>query len=211
VINGIYDDLDVLGEPIIVMNTYDFDEFLNQIYLPKNVLVNANLSGDGLMSAISELHADGYEVSCRNEQSLKTIGDIMIQFTQVFFLASGVLAFFVTLLLFNFISASIANKKKEIGILRAIGARGVDVMKIFVFEGIMLAIIIIAFSVPLVAIGSRLVNAYMLSVLPVVLVSFSFKQVISIGALTLFIILLSSFLPVWSISKKKPIDAIKDK
>ncbi|MEG2002873.1 MAG: FtsX-like permease family protein, partial [Clostridia bacterium] len=140
-----------------------------------------------------------------------TIGDIMIQFTQVFFLASGVLAFFVTLLLFNFISASIANKKKEIGILRAIGARGVDVMKIFVFEGIMLAIIIIAFSVPLVAIGSRLVNAYMLSVLPVVLVSFSFKQVISIGALTLFIILLSSFLPVWSISKKKPIDAIKDK
>ncbi len=55
-----------------------------------------------------------------------------------------ILAVFAALLLFNFISASINAKKKDIGILRAVGARGTDVFKIFLVES--LAITLVSFS-----------------------------------------------------------------
>lgn len=51
---------------------------------------------------------------------------------------------FVALLLLNFITISIGRKKKEIGILRAIGARGVDIFKIFFCEsGVIVGICLI--------------------------------------------------------------------
>ena len=43
------------------------------------------------------------------------------------------LAVFAALLLYNFISASINAKKQDIGILRAVGARGIDV---FLFDAL---------------------------------------------------------------------------
>ena len=60
---------------------------------------------------------------------------------KVFLWIEIVLAVFSTLLLSNFISLSISNKKKEIGILRAVGARGSDVFKIFIAESLTISII----------------------------------------------------------------------
>ena len=61
--------------------------------------------------------------------------------------AAGVLAVFAALLLFSFISASINAKKKEIGILRAVGARGIDVFKIFIVEGIAVTLLCLVFGI----------------------------------------------------------------
>jgi ABC-type lipoprotein release transport system permease subunit len=44
-------------------------------------------------------------------------------------------------MLLNFISVSIANKKKDIGILRAIGARKIDVFKIFFSEALFIGVV----------------------------------------------------------------------
>ena len=50
-------------------------------------------------------------------------------------------AVFAALLLMNFISTSISYKKREIGILRALGARGSDVFGIFFNESSVISII----------------------------------------------------------------------
>ena len=207
---GLIDDIDVLGNPVVYMNENDYNVMLDKVFLPKDVLTTANVSGETLNRYVTTLHANSYEVSARNEESLKLIGDIMSQFVQLFYVASGVLAIFVTLLLYNFISVSIVHKKKEIGILRAIGARGWDVVKIFMLEGLLLGVIIIVLSIPFVAIASTIINGYMLAVLPVLLVSFSMKQALYMAILTVIIILISSFFPVRAIAKKKPVDAIKN-
>ncbi|MBQ7348857.1 MAG: ATP-binding cassette domain-containing protein, partial [Clostridia bacterium] len=55
-----------------------------------------------------------------------------------FLIAGGVFGLFASLMLFNFISVSIENKKNEIGILRAVGARGVDVFKIYIIEALII-------------------------------------------------------------------------
>lgn len=63
------------------------------------------------------------------------------EWKKVFLWIGIVLAVFSTLLLSNFISLSISNKKKKIGILRAVGARGSDVFKIFIAESLTIVII----------------------------------------------------------------------
>ena len=49
-------------------------------------------------------------------------------------------------MLSNFISVSISNKKREIGILRAVGARSLDVFKIFFSESFVIGLICVLFS-----------------------------------------------------------------
>ncbi|MDE5566573.1 MAG: ABC transporter ATP-binding protein/permease, partial [Anaeroplasmataceae bacterium] len=65
----------------------------------------------------------------------------------VFLISGLVLALFAFLLMFNFISVSITAKKKEIGILRAIGARALDVYKIFMSESLIIAFICMVVSI----------------------------------------------------------------
>ena len=51
------------------------------------------------------------------------------------------LAVFSTLMIGNYIGASITDKKRDIGILRALGAKANDVYAIFVNESIIIALI----------------------------------------------------------------------
>ena len=61
-----------------------------------------------------------------------SIIDEMIEILSVVFLVGGIfLCVFALLLLSNFISISISNKTKEIGILRAIGASKKDISRVF--------------------------------------------------------------------------------
>ena len=59
----------------------------------------------------------------------------------LFLIAGCVLGAFALLLLGNFISASIAAQKREIGVLRALGARTADVFAIFLVEGVFVALV----------------------------------------------------------------------
>ena len=64
---------------------------------------------------------------------------VAVSYTHLY--ASIALFIFAAVLMMNFIIVSISYRKKDIGILRAIGARSTDVLKIFIWEGVMLAVI----------------------------------------------------------------------
>ena len=65
---------------------------------------------------------------------------------------------FAILLMFAFISASISAKKKDIGILRAIGARSADVFMIFWAEALMVALTCLILSIAVTAIICPVLN-----------------------------------------------------
>ncbi len=138
--------------------------------------------------------------------------NLVVAALKVVFLVTGILlAVFASLLLFNFISVSIANKKKEIGILRAVGARGADVFKIFFSESGIIVGICTVVSVVGTALLVALLNFILrvqagLDVAIFVFGPLSILVMVGVAALIAFI---STFLPVYFAARKKPVESIR--
>lgn len=138
--------------------------------------------------------------------------DAMVEVLSLMFLIIGiVLAVFACLLLFNFISVSISNKRKEIGILRAVGARGVDVFKIFFAE----SGIIVGICTVLALIGTAVMCAVLNGIiirdlgLAVSLFVFGAGPIAVLVASAVVVAFASTFLPVYLAARKKPVDSIR--
>jgi len=125
--------------------------------------------------------------------------------------ASFIFAIFAALLFYNFMSTSINHKKKDIGILRAIGATKRDVYKIFFSEAAIIAMIIFIFSLVVDVIAVNAANNFISKIyfMHVALLNFGIRQILLLLLLGLFIAGLASGIPVYKFSKQKPIDVIK--
>ncbi len=130
---------------------------------------------------------------------------------KVFMWIGIVFAVFAGLLLMNYISTSISYKKKEIGILRAVGARASDVFGIFFSESFIIAFIDYVLSViATIAITSQINSSLNTEYnLGVTLLSFGARQFAVMFALCIGVAFVASAIPVFMIARKKPIDAIR--
>lgn len=130
------------------------------------------------------------------------------------FLYVGIgLAVFSMLLMSNYIAVSISHKKREIGILRAVGAKSSDVFSIFFSESIIIALInfvlaLIATIGTCAGLNSMLRNEYNFQI---TLLNFGIRQIALMLAASIAVAILASFLPVYRLSRKKPIDTIQDR
>ena len=121
-------------------------------------------------------------------------------------------AVFSALLLMNFISVSISYKRHEIGILRAVGARSSDVFKIFFSESFIIALINYLLAVAAtVAIIFSINRSFRGQGLNVTLLNFGPRQLVLMFAISLAVAAVASFLPVWNIARRRPIDAIRNR
>ncbi len=187
--------------------------------MPKDAFIARVLVGntsdavDYLVDATYERAED--DSSCKIQNSLMDQLDYLIELADTlelgFLVAGLVLALFAFLLMFNFISVSISAKKKEIGILRAIGARTLDVFKIFLSEALIIAVICFAIS--------TLGTFGLCAVLNTMLVGETFIKVslFVFGPLSALLILgiaivtaaVSTVIPVALYSRKPPIASIR--
>ncbi|OQC11457.1 MAG: Macrolide export ATP-binding/permease protein MacB [Tenericutes bacterium ADurb.Bin087] len=156
---------------------------------------------------------EGLYYRTNNEVSsmINFIGEFIEIISRLFVVAGVIFAIFAALLLLNFITLSVAFKKQEIGILRAIGARGIDVSSIFMNEAGIIASINLIVALIVAIIGARVINHYVgksinfyLSFINVGLRQFALLILIAFG-----VAFISSFIPVFRLSRKKPIDAIR--
>lgn len=142
---------------------------------------------------------------------VKTIKNMTNFVTKVFFYASIAFFFFAAVLMMNFIVSSIHYRKKEIGILRSIGARSIDVVKIFVWETLILAVISYCITIAALYILSMLVNGFAHATIgwmisPIII---TLRQPFLLIAIVLMIAAIACFVPILRIAKQRPIDAIK--
>lgn len=170
---------------------------------------------------ISKLVKFGYDNAFDDKFSFEMKNGVMATLSQVnslieslakVFLYVGIgFAVFASLMLMNFISTSIAYKSKEIGILRAIGARSSDVFGIFFNESVIIALINFVFAA--IATGSvvMIINRSLRTKynLLITLLSFGLRQIGLMLIISLAVAFISSFLPVMRIARKKPVDAMK--
>lgn len=153
---------------------------------------------------------------CLNNESkiaINVLNDTMNSLRDICFYVSIGLMFFSMIFLFNFISASINNKKHEIGILRAIGSRSVDVVKIFFSESIIIALINFLLSSILLSVCSTIANFVMVRYtgLSVSLFSPGIRQFGIMLLVSVFVAYISCAIPIHAIAKKKPINVIKER
>ena len=125
--------------------------------------------------------------------------------------AAGVLAVFAALLLFSFISASINAKKKDIGILRAVGARSIDVFKIFIVEGAVVTFLCLLLGIAGSIAACAVTNGILIAenILTYNFFLFDWKNaliLLGIAAGTAFV---ATGIPVAVFSKKKPVETIR--
>lgn len=144
--------------------------------------------------------------------SITQVNSLIETLSKVFLYIGIGFAVFASLLLLNFITISISYKKREIGVLRAIGARGMDVFRIFFNEAFIIAFI--NFVLALIACVSvcSILNGVLRNDYGVLItiLNVGIRQVVLMFAVSLLVAFISSFFPVKSIARKKPIDAIRN-
>ncbi len=141
--------------------------------------------------------------------SLKMVDDMVKSLSQIFLYVGLVLAVFAALLLSNFISVSISSKKREIGILRAVGARSNDVFKIFLSESFVIGVICVVLSATASVLLCNVLNQKFASNLGAsifVFGPFSYAILIGIAFVT---VMVATFFPVYNAAKKKPVESIR--
>jgi lipoprotein-releasing system permease protein len=130
-----------------------------------------------------------------------------------------ILSLIIMVAAFNIISSLIMvvmEKTREIGILKSMGASAKSIMKIFVFEGMLVGVIgtilgnIIGYSLGFMQLHFGLVSlpsdVYLIDSLPIVLEWLDFFM---ISAVAVFLSLAASFYPAYKASKLVPVDAIR--
>ena len=130
----------------------------------------------------------------------------------VFLVIGIILGSLAALMLLNFISASIAAKTKEIGILRAVGARGADVFRIFFSEAFIFAVICFALSSIGASLLCNVINNVILetTIIPTAaLLNFNILNVGITLLISLFVSAIATFFPVYNAARKSPVESIR--
>ena len=112
-----------------------------------------------------------------------------------------------------FTISSIKSNKKNIGILRALGAKVTDIYKIFYLENFLTGIFAFIFSSIITYISCNVANNLIsknlfLNVKPII---FRFELIYEMFIIVIIIITVSFIVPVFKIAKTKPIDTILNK
>ena len=118
-----------------------------------------------------------------------------------------VLGLFAGLLFYNYIRYIIDDKRKQIGVLRSLGASKADVATIFLIESLIISIIIVI----LACIGSLILtvilNNVFINVFGMILTLLNFG--IFPIKLCLVVTIIATILPIWQMTKKTPIETLR--
>ena len=162
-----------------------------------------------------KLNIGDYRISLNDTflSIVETTSTIVMVLTHVFIWIGVAFAIFAALLFYNFISISINNKKREIGILRAVGAKKIDVFKIFFSEAFIIGMINFLISSFLTFVLSFIFNSDIGRQLNLAfdILSPNIWVFLMLFGIAIGVSFISSLLPVSIIANKKPIDAIHNK
>jgi ABC-type antimicrobial peptide transport system permease subunit len=142
-------------------------------------------------------------------ESLRTVDEMVQMLSQIFLYVGLALALFAILLFSNFISVSISQKKREIGILRAVGARSIDVFKIFFSESFVIALIAVTLSVTGSAVLCSVLNTELGAQLGASIFVFGVPSIAIMLGIAFATAVLATFLPVYHAARKKPVEFIR--
>ena len=168
--------------------------------------------------ALLGLHREGFgPTDCKYVfantivNDVEDITDMIDEMSVVFLWVGCALAAFAALLLFNFISVSISYKRREIGILRAVGARGADVFRIFFSESGIICLVCFALSCAGSFAFARVLSRAVTDGFAIGfdLFIFSLPQAAAILVIAAAVAVAGTWLPVFLAARRSPVSSIR--
>ena len=200
----------MMNTPLMeALNVYSGQGDYNKLLFSKraidkgsDVIVDGFLQKQGL--TLNWYNNSVLEIILTNQTMIRQVADL-------FLYAALALSVFSIFMLYNYISASIASKKQSVGVLRALGAGGKDILLTFLTESIIVAVINGVLANIFAVLGCAFVNAYIVEIMHISVhfALFGARQILIIAGVSLLTAILSSTAPIWKISKKKPIELIR--
>ncbi len=236
---GLTGELTVAG--YFTCNTYDIAELVSDAFIKKHskyseynysfIDTNYTFADDAFydfaitktdnskeqiafMLSLDEQNDSALTIKNSIYEGLSVFTNMITELKTVFLIIGCVVGVFAALMLINFISTSISYKRKEIGILRAVGARGTDVFKIFFAEAFIIAMICFVLASVSAGVVCSILNN---TVSQMSLLGIGLARLLDFGAInvaTVFVIAIgvsaiATFFPVNSASRKSPVDSIR--
>ena len=154
---------------------------------------------------------DTFKIKMTNQvyESVDFMAEMVSTLKKVFLIVAAVLGVFSALMLFNFISVSISAKSKEIGILRAVGARGTDVFKIFFAEGGFISCICFLLSAVAAFFVCNALNNSISEAISIKMLEYGWIEIGLIFAVAAVVSIIATIIPVVHAAKKPPVESIR--
>lgn len=150
-----------------------------------------------------------YDMTSSRYYTVNYIVELIGMLKTIFFWVGVGFGVFSALMLLNFITVSVASKKKDIGILRAIGARKSDVFKIFFVESLFIAAICSLISIIGAFVAQFFMDRSFVEQIGISILQFSPITVGLIIAIAVTIAFIATIFPVISASRKPPVESIR--
>lgn len=202
---------------IIISNNF-FDKLTNDFYIYNysRILVSMGINKNDNKVFIRDMIRDGdnpkFLINNGVITTLSYIDSILVKIAKyslyigLFFVISAVL------LIFIFVSLMIKDNKKDIGILKALGASNQNIMRTYLIDSIIIALISSVIASILGIILNIVVKNTVSGVFSsIFLVNFGLLQILIILFIALTVSVISSIYPIYKITLRSPIEIISDK
>lgn len=203
------------GEDMYMFNTNKFTSAIEASVFPVNrLIVSLNEYSEGELNTLGRFLDDNNMAYVSSNSDL--IDDFYYRFSVfggTFLTLSIFLALFAAVLIYNFISQGIVARKREIGVLRAMGAGVKDIVTTFLYEGLYIILSTFVVTTLLLFIIVQIVNAVVMASLEfsLVVLTINVWAVVGILLIDFVIVTISTLIPTIRYAKKQPIDIIQDK
>lgn len=192
-------------------NTIYFDKDLFEVvkdYSLKATGAFINLNGRNTLDVIKDIYNNGYIVYESFANDYEEIKEVLVLLGNILKGINNVVFILAIILLFSFIHSSVKNNIRQIGILRAIGANVIDIIKIYVIEALIIGCVSLLFSLLIYGLGGYFINM-IIGETYLSIFTFGFSTVIKMITSTLIVVGLSLIIPIIKITRMHPVDAIR--
>lgn len=159
----------------------------------------------------TNIFSDGFSITIDSTYIVESFLSLMQSFLILTSVLCAALTVILLLMVVNLISFSITARKKEIGILSALGTSTKDITRIFVFETLVISVICFVLTLILAVVFALTFNVVFCGMYEFTLPLFKVDifTILTLVVASFGLLLLAALIPILKISKLKPIDAIR--
>ncbi len=210
----------VSSDSNLLMSTRDFQKLTGQsnislIYLRVENVNDAESIASTIQNAINENHGrKDFATATTMTSILETVQSITGLLQVVLVGIASIALVVASIGIMNTMLTSVMERTREIGIMKAIGATNLDIMSIFIFEGMLLSSVGGIIGIILGVFGSQgltlILNNVMtmgpsMNLTPIITIS----SVVLAVTVSLIVGVLSSLYPAWKAARMSPIEAVR--
>lgn len=184
----------------------NYDKYRSHLALNTN-----NISDYELSKVIENLEEKGYYFNSVSSEKIQSLNDKQDILKNVFLGMSLFCGIFTVVLMYYFISQTIIDKQRDMGVLKAMGASNFDIAKIFLLSTAIFVLISFVLTILIVTVTAFISNLMIKSSLFITfnLFAISYKTYFAMFGVSMLICFMGVLAPLVMFSKKTPVQIIK--